>query len=94
MNNKNLNTSIIEKGPADVLYADIFYVLTFDSDSSIRRVSSPLLENYECKEGESLQEVFQVMTPEGNIFEFYNPNMEEDKTIIDPISKRAYTVVF
>lgn len=76
----------------ETLFADVFYVI----ESESFRIRSSLLEDYTPVEGETLKTVYQVMTPEGNIFEIDSNTVEEGTAaiIIDPISKKEYQVIF
>lgn len=94
MNQSELNMKKVKdtQKELETLFADVFYVI----ESESFRISSPLLEDYTPVEGETLKTVYQVMTPEGNIFEIDSNIVEEGTAaiIIDPISKKEYQVIF
>ena len=76
------------------IYADIFYVVT--NTKTAVKIISPLLDSYATNDPNvKVEEVFQVMTPEGNIFEFPKSFEESTNEIIieDPISNIEYKVI-
>ncbi len=76
------------------IYADIFYVVS--NTKTHIRIISPLLESYMSDDNNVIiEEVYQVMTPEGNIFEFPKSFEESANEVIieDPISNIEYKVI-
>lgn len=76
------------------IYADIFYVVS-NARTGIR-IISPLLDSYVTDDPDvKVEEVYQAMTPEGNIFEFPKRFEETANAVIieDPISNVAYKVI-
>lgn len=76
------------------IYADIFYVVS-NARTGVR-IMSPLLDSYVSDDpDDKVEEVYQAMTSEGNIFEF--PKSYEETAnaviIVDPISNVAYRVI-
>lgn len=76
------------------IYADIFYVAT--NARTAVKIISPLLDSYTTDDPDvKVEEVYQAMTPEGNIFEFPKSFEESANAVIieDPISNIAYKVI-
>lgn len=76
------------------IYADIFYVVS--NAKSRMKIMSPLLDSYVTDDPDvKVEEVYQAMTPEGNIFEFPKSFDESANTVIieDPISNLPYRVI-
>lgn len=84
----------------ETLFADIFYIVEMNKEQSDKRVrliriQNPALENYvSADKSEVVKEVWQVMTPEGTIFEFDSVNEGESILIVDPVSEKEYAVQF
>ena len=76
------------------IYADIFYVVS--NVKTGMKIMSPLLDSYVTDDPDiKVEEVYQAMTPEGNIFEFPKSFDESANTVIieDPISNLPYRVI-
>lgn len=76
------------------IYADIFYVAV--NNATGLKIISPLLDSYVSDNADTkVEEVYQAMTPEGNIFEFPKSFEETANTVIieDPISNIPYRVI-
>lgn len=76
------------------IYADIFYVAT--NVRTAVKIISPLLDSYATDDPDvKVEEVYQAMTPEGNIFEFPKSFEETANAVIieDPVSNIAYKVI-
>lgn len=76
------------------IYADIFYV-AINTATGVK-IISPLLDSYVTDDTNiKVEEVYQAMTPEGNIFEFPKSIEEAANAVIieDPISNIPYRVI-
>ena len=81
----------------EVLYADVFSVVNYESSENdivkLSRIQHPFLEEY-LDDSVKVNNIWQVMTPEGTVFEFSEAKEGQSVIITDPTSKKDYEVRF